>query len=119
MAVRALLPSIFILLCVFILVSQSGIPGHKELVFAVTLNTVFFWSMYQPRSMTTPMTFFIGVTLEALTFGPPGIMLFSLLVVHETSRYMWIHSLIKPKRQFRFDESKTKRVLTNTAPNIG
>lgn len=89
---RALLPSLFIALSTVVLSAGLSIPGQGELSFGVAAGTVFFWSAHRPLSMTPTMTFCIGLLCEMLSFGPPGIFLFSLLVFHGVA-HLWRYGL--------------------------
>lgn len=89
---RALLPSLFIILCVVLLSAGLGIPGQGELSFGIAAGTVFFWSAHRPQSMTPFMTFCVGLVCDFLNFGPPGVFLFSLLVFHGVA-HLWRYGL--------------------------
>jgi len=89
---RALLPSLFIVVSAFVLSAGLGIPGQSELGFAIAASTVFFWSAHRPQSMTPFMTFCVGLVCEMLSFGPPGVFLFSLLVFHGVA-HLWRYGL--------------------------
>ncbi|WP_336946564.1 hypothetical protein [Asaia sp. HN010] len=89
---RALLPSLFIVFCALILSAGLGIPGQNELCFGIASSTVFFWSAHRPQSMTPLMTFCVGLVCEVLSFGPPGVFVFSLLVFHGVA-HLWRYGL--------------------------
>jgi rod shape-determining protein MreD len=59
-----------------------GLPGQAELLVSVTLSCVFFWSLFRPASMPPPAVFMLGVLLDLLGFGPPGVGVLTLLVLH-------------------------------------
>ncbi|GBQ12849.1 hypothetical protein [Swaminathania salitolerans] len=92
MAMRALMPSLFVVVSMVILSADLGLPGQAELSFALATGTVFFWSAHRPASMTAVMTFCIGLIGELLGFGPPGVLLFSLLVMHGVA-HLWRYGL--------------------------
>ncbi|WP_122049264.1 hypothetical protein [Asaia bogorensis] len=90
--VRALMPSLFVVVCALILSAGLGLPGQSELCFGIAAGTVFFWSSHRPQSMTPFMTFCVGLICEVLSFGPPGVFLFSLLVFHGVA-HLWRYGL--------------------------
>lgn len=82
MAMRALMPSLFVLVVTLMLSAPLNIPGQTELLFGIAIGTVYFWSAHRPDSMTPLMVFVIGLAADLLSFGPPGTLLVSMLVVH-------------------------------------
>ncbi|AOX17309.1 hypothetical protein [Kozakia baliensis] len=92
MAIRTFLPSIFIVLCALLLSAPFDVPGQAELIFGVAFGTVYFWSANRPASMTAPMVFIVGVIVDLLSFGPPGTLLFSVLVAHGVA-HTWRYGL--------------------------
>lgn len=56
-------------------------PG-PELVPAVAVASVFFWSLFRPASMPPPAVFLIGLLLDLLGWLPVGDGVIVLLLVH-------------------------------------
>lgn len=88
MTMRAFLPSLFIVVSAVIFSAGLGMPGQTELSFGIASGTVFFWSAHRPESMTPVLTLMVGLVLELLSFGPPGVLLVSLLVIHGVA-HLW------------------------------
>ncbi|XAO71655.1 MAG: hypothetical protein AAYR33_01420 [Acetobacteraceae bacterium] len=89
---RAVLPSLFIIVVTFLLTGVISPVGKEGFVFAVAVDTVFYWTIFRPASMDATAVFLIGLVLETINFSPPGTLLFSLLVVHGVAQ-MWRYGL--------------------------
>ncbi|MBB2177402.1 hypothetical protein [Gluconacetobacter johannae] len=76
------LPGVFTALSILLLSAPFDLPGQAELLPGVVLSAVFFWSVFRPASMSSPMVFLLGLLVDLLGFGPPGVMLLILLIVH-------------------------------------
>lgn len=59
-----------------------GITDQAELLPAVTLACVYFWSLFRPAAMPPAVVFIIGVLLDLLGYLPLGVGAFILLIVH-------------------------------------
>lgn len=59
-----------------------GLPDQAMLLPALTLASVFFWSLFRPASMVPPMVFAIGLLLDLLGYMPIGLGVLMLLCVH-------------------------------------
>lgn len=90
--IRAVLPSLFIIAVTFLLTGVISPVGKEGFVFAVAVDTVFYWTIFRPASMDATAVFLIGLVLETINFSPPGALLFSLLVVHGVAQ-MWRYGL--------------------------
>jgi len=62
-----------------------GIPEQAVLLPAVTVISVFFWSVYRPASLPPPVVCLIGVFLDLLGWLPLGVGPVTLLVVQGLS----------------------------------
>lgn len=69
---------------VLMLLTQAplGIRGQAELMPAVTLACVWFWSLVRPDTMPPPMVFVIGLLADLMGYLPLGICAFTMLAVH-------------------------------------
>ncbi|GBQ24398.1 hypothetical protein ACLRDC_06405 [Gluconacetobacter sacchari] len=76
------LPAVLTGVAVLLLSAPFGVPGQAELLPGVLLSSVFFWSVFRPASMSSPIVFLLGVLVDLLGFGPPGVMLLVVLLVH-------------------------------------
>lgn len=59
-----------------------GLPGQAELQWALVLGSVFFWSLFRPASLPPLLVFALGVLADLLGYGPPGVDVLILLMVH-------------------------------------
>lgn len=59
-----------------------GFIGQAELLPAVTLCCVWFWSVFRPAAVPPPVVFLIGLLLDLLGYLPIGVGVFTLLAVH-------------------------------------
>lgn len=79
---RRSLPCLLTGLAVLLLSAPFNVPGQAELLPGIVLSSVFFWSVFRPASMSSPMVFLLGGLVDLLAFGPPGVMLLVVLLVH-------------------------------------
>ncbi|HSU04210.1 MAG TPA: rod shape-determining protein MreD [Acetobacteraceae bacterium] len=56
--------------------------GGPALLPAVTITSVFFWSLYRPGAMPPPAVFLLGLLLDLLGWLPMGDGIVVLLLVH-------------------------------------
>ena len=72
--------------CTLVLMLASkapfGVADQVVLLPAVTIISVFFWSLFRPSSMPAPLVFLIGILLDLLGWMPLGEGAVVLLVVH-------------------------------------
>lgn len=59
-----------------------GIQGQAEMLPAVTLASVWFWSLARPDAMPPPAVFLIGLLADLIGYLPLGVHVFTLLAVH-------------------------------------
>ena len=59
-----------------------GFADQAELLPAVTLGCVYFWSLFRPASMPPPVVFLIGLLFDLLGYVPIGVGVLTLLIVH-------------------------------------
>jgi len=59
-----------------------GLCGQAALLPAVTLASVWFWSVFRPDGMPPPAVFLIGVLFDLLAWQPIGSGMLILLIVH-------------------------------------
>ncbi|CAP56278.1 hypothetical protein [Gluconacetobacter diazotrophicus] len=93
------LPGALTGLAILLLSAPFNLPGQAELLPGVVLSSVFFWTIFRPASMSSPLVFLLGLLVDLLGFGPPGVMLLVLLIVHGvgmSARYGFarIHGLL-------------------------
>ena len=59
-----------------------GIADQAALLPAVTLASVYFWSLFRPAAMPPPVVFLIGLLFDLLGYLPLGVGVLTLLIVH-------------------------------------
>jgi rod shape-determining protein MreD len=59
-----------------------GVPGQAELLVAIALACVFFWSLFRPGCMPPPLVFGLGVLADLLGYAPLGVDVLILLIAH-------------------------------------
>jgi rod shape-determining protein MreD len=59
-----------------------GIAQQAALLPAMTIASVYFWSLHRPAAMAPPMVFAIGLLFDLEGYLPLGVGVLSLLVVH-------------------------------------
>lgn len=59
-----------------------NLPGQAQLLPALAVCCVFFWSIFRPVAMSPPVVFGIGLLADLIGLAPPGVMVFTLLLVH-------------------------------------
>lgn len=79
---RSCFPGSITLLLMFLTQAPFGIRGQAELLPAVTLVSVWFWSMARPDTMPPPLVFLIGLLADLVGYLPLGVSAFTMLAVH-------------------------------------
>ncbi len=59
-----------------------GLPGQAQLLEALAIACIFFWSLFRPACMGPPLVFALGLLADLLGFGPIGINVLVLLITH-------------------------------------
>jgi len=81
-AARHSLPAASTILLMLLTDVPFNIPGQSALLPAVTLTSVWFWSLFRPAAMPPPVVFGIGLLLDLLGYLPLGSGVLTLLLVH-------------------------------------
>lgn len=76
-----LVPTAFALLLAVLSVVPTGIPGYALVTPNLLLIAVYHWTIYRPEHLPTVAIFLIGLMLDLLTDGPPGITPLALLLL--------------------------------------
>ncbi len=79
---RSCFPVSITLLLMMLTQVPFGIYGQAELLPAVTLCAVWFWSLARPDTMPPPLVFLIGLLTDLMGYLPLGICAFTMLAVH-------------------------------------
>jgi rod shape-determining protein MreD len=82
MAARRSFPAGTTVLAMLLTEMPFGIAGQSALLPAVTLSSVWFWSVFRPASMPPPAVFVIGLVQDLLGYLPLGTSVLTLLVLH-------------------------------------
>ncbi|MBN9508995.1 MAG: rod shape-determining protein MreD [Alphaproteobacteria bacterium] len=82
MAARWSFPATTTALLLLAAAAPLGLPGQGELQAAIALACVYFWSLFRPASLPPVVVFAIGLLADLLSFGPPGVGVLTLLLVH-------------------------------------
>ena len=61
---------------------RSACRRQAELQQALTLASVFFWSLFRPAAMPPPAVFLLGLLMDLLGLAPLGTGIITLLIVH-------------------------------------
>ena len=89
--VRSAAPCLFVFFATLVLSAPLNLPGQVELMPALVMGTVFLWSVFLPATMPSLAVFVLGLWADILSFGPAGVMLLMMLIVHGVAlsgRYM-------------------------------
>ena len=84
---RRLLPGIICFFIIIICAAPLPVPGITEILPAFMITTVFFWSAWHPSSMTSPVVFLLGLSMDFVNFTPLGVSALLLLLVHSVAFY--------------------------------
>lgn len=82
MAARHAFPTSCTILLMLLCLAPFGVDNQAALLPAVTLASVWFWSLFRPAAMPPPVVFVIGLLLDLLGYQPLGVGVLTALVVH-------------------------------------
>ena len=57
-----------------------GLPGQAQLLPAIALASVFFWSLFRPVAFPPPFVFVLGLLADLMEEMPPGVSVLILLL---------------------------------------
>jgi rod shape-determining protein MreD len=69
-------------LLLLLVAAPLGLPGQAELLVAIALACVFFWSLFRPACMGPPLVFLVGLVADLLGYAPLGVNVVTLLIAH-------------------------------------
>jgi rod shape-determining protein MreD len=81
---QRLVPTAFTLVLAILSVIPLGIPGYAQVTPNFVLMSIYYWTIYRPDYLPYVVVFLIGLLVDLLTFGPPGVTPFALLIVRAT-----------------------------------
>jgi rod shape-determining protein MreD len=79
-AARQGFPSGITLVALLIFGAPLGLPGQAQLLPAITLASVFFWSLFRPAAFPPPFVFLLGVLADLMEEMPLGVSVLILLL---------------------------------------
>jgi len=81
---QKLVPAAFTLVLAILSVIPLGIPGYAQVTPNFVLMSIYYWTIYRPDHLPYLVVFLVGLLVDLLTFGPPGVTPFALLIVRAT-----------------------------------
>jgi rod shape-determining protein MreD len=79
---RMSFPASITVLMMLLTEAPLGIQGQAGLLPAITLCSVWFWSLVRPDTMPPPAVFAIGLLMDLLGYLPLGVGVFTMLCVY-------------------------------------
>jgi rod shape-determining protein MreD len=79
---RTCFPGCMTILLMLLTQMPIGIYGQAELLPAVTMAAVWFWSLARPDTMPPPLVFVIGLMVDLMGYMPLGVTAFTMLAIH-------------------------------------
>lgn len=80
---RSILPLISSAGLVLVSIMPLGLPHLNSVAPLLAVMAVFYWSIFRPDLMSMLDAFLIGLMLDLLSGGPPGLNAATLLLIHE------------------------------------
>lgn len=87
LAARSLLPTCFCMVVIILFSAPLRIPGIAEMMPAIVMATVFFWSFWRPAGMPSVAVFLLGLFMDLVGFTPLGVSALLLLLIHGVGIY--------------------------------
>ncbi|GGF01280.1 rod shape-determining protein MreD [Aliidongia dinghuensis] len=78
---QRLVPTAFTLVLAILSVIPVDIPGYAQVTPDYVLMSIYYWTIYRPDHLPYLVVFLVGLLIDLLTFGPPGVTPFALLTV--------------------------------------
>ena len=79
---RACFPTTCTILLMLLTALPFGLLGQAQLLPAVALCCVWFWSLMRPGAMPPASVFLVGLLYDLLGYLPLGVGILTLLIVH-------------------------------------
>ncbi|MBB3172820.1 rod shape-determining protein MreD [Endobacter medicaginis] len=93
-ASRAALPAAIAVVLLLLLHAPLGLPAQPALLLGAELACVFYWSLFLPRVMPSPVVFVLGLLVDLLGTGPLGLSVVLLLIAH-VAGIAWRQALMR------------------------
>lgn len=81
-AARQAFPTSCTVLLMMLTEIPFGFADQAALLPAVTLASIYFWTLFRPAAMPPPVVFLIGMLLDLFGYLPLGVGALTLLAVH-------------------------------------
>lgn len=79
---RSAIPSLISVLLILIAVLPYGLPKSSLAAPVLALISVYYWSLFRPELMPAGAAFMLGLFVDILSGGPPGLNALVLILVH-------------------------------------
>jgi rod shape-determining protein MreD len=79
---RAAIPFLFSALLILAAVLPYGLPKSSLAAPVLALISVYYWSVFRPELMPAGAAFLLGLLVDVLSGGPPGLNALILILVH-------------------------------------
>ena len=79
---RAGIPFFVSLLLVLVAILPYGLPKSSLAAPVLALISVYYWSVFRPELMPAGAAFLLGLMVDVLSGGPPGLNALVLILVH-------------------------------------
>ncbi|MBO0711534.1 MAG: rod shape-determining protein MreD [Acetobacteraceae bacterium] len=79
---RASFPAVSTVLLMLLAAAPFGLPMQAVLLPGFTFSSIWFWSLFRPRSLPPPIVFLIGVFFDLLAYAPLGVGVLTLLIIY-------------------------------------
>lgn len=80
--VRAGIPFAITVLLILAAVLPYGLPKSSLAAPVLALISVYYWSVFRPELMPAGAAFLLGLMVDVLSGGPPGLNALVLILVH-------------------------------------
>ncbi len=79
---RSGIPFAVTMTMILVSVLPYGLPKSSLAAPVLALISVYYWSVFRPELMPAGAAFLLGLTVDILSGGPPGLNAFVLILVH-------------------------------------
>ena len=80
--IRICIPFVLSIVLIFFAVLPYGIPKSSLAAPILALISVYYWSVFRPDLMPASAAFVIGLLVDILSAGPPGLNALVFILVH-------------------------------------
>ena len=80
--VRVCIPVVLSIFLIFFAVLPYGLPNSAFIAPILALISVYYWSVFRPDLMPASAAFLLGLLVDILSAGPPGLYALVFSLVH-------------------------------------